>query len=156
GLTATLPDVADFWQVLATSQDGLGKLLQSLGRRQEATDAFRRAADGYGRMLERDPNTPHSSLVWFLANCADPQFRDANRAVELAKKLVEHDPDNARSWSILGVAHYRAGGWKASVEALEKAMGFCNGGDGSDWFFLAMAHWQLGDKQKARQWYDRA
>jgi serine/threonine protein kinase/tetratricopeptide (TPR) repeat protein len=148
GLTATLPDVADFWQVLATIHDSLGKLLQSLGRRQEATDAFRRAADGYGRMLERDPDTPHSSLAWFLANCADPQFRDANRAVELAKKLVEHDPHNASSWSILGVAHYRAGGWKASVEALEKAMGFRNGGDGSDWFFLARPTGSWGRRTK--------
>ena len=25
-----------------------------------------------------------------------------------------------------------------------------------DWFYLAMAHWQLGEKEQARQWYDRA
>jgi Tol biopolymer transport system component len=30
------------------------------------------------------------------------------------------------------------------------------GGDSFDWFFLAMAHEKLGDKEKARQWYDRA
>ena len=30
------------------------------------------------------------------------------------------------------------------------------GGDSFDWFFLAMAHWQLGEKDKAREWYDRA
>jgi len=30
------------------------------------------------------------------------------------------------------------------------------GGDSTDWFFLAMAHEKLGDKEKARQWYDRA
>ena len=30
------------------------------------------------------------------------------------------------------------------------------GGNGSDWFVLAMAHWQLGDKDKAAQWYERA
>ena len=30
------------------------------------------------------------------------------------------------------------------------------GGDANDWFFLAMAHWQLGEKEKARQWHDRA
>jgi hypothetical protein len=30
------------------------------------------------------------------------------------------------------------------------------GGDGFDWFFLAMAHWHQGDKDKARGWYDRA
>ena len=25
-----------------------------------------------------------------------------------------------------------------------------------DWFFLAMAHWQLSEKDKAREFYDRA
>ena len=28
--------------------------------------------------------------------------------------------------------------------------------DASDWFFLAMAHWQLGNKAEARRWYDQA
>jgi uncharacterized protein HemY len=56
----------------------------------------------------------------------------------------------------LGVANYRAGHWGAAIEALEKSMELRNGGDGSDWFFLAMAHWQLGDRGRARTWYDRA
>jgi hypothetical protein len=30
------------------------------------------------------------------------------------------------------------------------------GGDAADWFFLAMAHWQEGEKDQARQWYDKA
>jgi hypothetical protein len=30
------------------------------------------------------------------------------------------------------------------------------GGDAFDFFFLAMAHWQLGHKDEARQWYSQA
>jgi hypothetical protein len=30
------------------------------------------------------------------------------------------------------------------------------GGESAQWFFLAMAHWRLGRKHKAREWYDRA
>jgi hypothetical protein len=30
------------------------------------------------------------------------------------------------------------------------------GGSPSDWFFLAMAHWHRGEKDRARQWYDKA
>jgi hypothetical protein len=30
------------------------------------------------------------------------------------------------------------------------------GDDNFNWFFLAMAHWQLGHKEEARKWYDRA
>jgi hypothetical protein len=54
------------------------------------------------------------------------------------------------------VAHYRASDWKAAVAALNRATEFRGGGDSAEWFFLAMAHWQLGDKQQARSWYDRA
>ena len=31
-----------------------------------------------------------------------------------------------------------------------------SGGDASDWFFLAMAHRQLNNKDEARTWYDKA
>jgi hypothetical protein len=29
-------------------------------------------------------------------------------------------------------------------------------GDAAQWFFLAMAHWQLDEKDKARKWFDQA
>jgi hypothetical protein len=35
-------------------------------------------------------------------------------------------------------------------------MALRKGGDSFAWFFLAMAHWQRGDKKQARQWYDTA
>jgi hypothetical protein len=35
-------------------------------------------------------------------------------------------------------------------------MELSKGGDASDWLFLAMAHWQLGDKPRAHTWYDKA
>ena len=84
------------------------------------------------------------------------ELRDPDRAVELAKKAVELEPKEGTYWNTLGVAHYRAGDWKAAIEALTKSMELRNGGDSFDWFFLAMAHWQLGDKPQARSWYDKA
>ena len=30
------------------------------------------------------------------------------------------------------------------------------GGSSFDWFFLAMAHRRLGDRDEARMWFDRA
>ena len=35
-------------------------------------------------------------------------------------------------------------------------MELSSGGDSRHWFFLGMAHWQIGDKDDARKWYDRA
>ena len=49
-----------------------------------------------------------------------------------------------------------AAAWNEAVAALEKSAGLRNGGDSFDWFFLAMAHWKLGAKDKAREWYDKA
>ena len=31
-----------------------------------------------------------------------------------------------------------------------------SGGDATDWLCLAMAHWQLGDRDEARRWYNEA
>jgi Flp pilus assembly protein TadD len=76
--------------------------------------------------------------------------------VELVKKAVELNPREGSYWRTLGVAHYRAGDWKDALAALEKSMELHCGGDSFDWFFLAMAQWQLGNKDKAREWYDKA
>lgn len=35
-------------------------------------------------------------------------------------------------------------------------MSLRDGGDSMDWFFLAMAEWQLSNKDAARQWYEKA
>jgi hypothetical protein len=39
---------------------------------------------------------------------------------------------------------------------LQRSLELAKGGDSSEWFFLAMTHWQLSDKVEARQWYDKA
>jgi hypothetical protein len=59
----------------------------------------------------------------------------------------------------VGRARYRAGAWKESIEALLKSAELDDapkGGEPRQWFFLAMAHWQLGEKEEARAWYDKA
>ena len=78
------------------------------------------------------------------------------RAVTAAKRAVELKPTERAFWNTLGVAHYRAGDWNAAVAALEKANAFTSGGDSAAQFFLAMACWHLGQKDRAGQWYDQA
>ena len=57
----------------------------------------------------------------------------------------------------LGVAYYRSGRWEEAIEALSTSMDLLHGqSDGFNTFFLAMAHWQLGHKDEARRWSDRA
>jgi tetratricopeptide (TPR) repeat protein len=84
---------------------------------------------------------------------------NAPAGLATARKAVELAPQSSMAWQMLGWAHYRTGDWRASVEALEKSCALQDnpkGGDSFQWFFLAMAHWQLGAKDKARELYDRA
>jgi uncharacterized protein HemY len=112
------------------------------------------------KALELVQQNPHSSsynnLAWVLATCPDAKVHEPVQAVALAKKAVELAPQSGLCWNTLGAAHYRAGDWKAASAALEKSMSLRKGGDGFDWFFLAMAHWQLGEKELSREWYDKA
>ena len=55
------------------------------------------------------------------------------------------------------MACYRTGDWKGAIAALTRAEELePNKYLGFNAFFLAMAHWQLGHKDEARAWYDRA
>ena len=71
-------------------------------------------------------------------------------------KAVELSPRNAKIWNTLGLAQYRARDWNAAIAAFAKSMQLSDGGSSYDYFFLAKAHWQLGHKDEARTWYDRA
>jgi tetratricopeptide (TPR) repeat protein len=118
---------------------------------QKAITCFRRAIE-----LNREDDLSYNGLAWILVTCPEQQFRNPAEAVKLARKAVELMPRNGNYWNTLGVAHYRTGNWKGAVEALARSMQLRNGGDSGDWYFLAMAHWQLRSTTEARRWYDTA
>jgi superkiller protein 3 len=121
-------------------------------------EKFREAIAAYDKALAINPKLigPYNSLAWLLATCPDARLRDPSRAVTLAKQAVELAPENGGYRNTLGVAYYRAGDWKSAVATLEKSIEMRKGGDLNDWFFLAMAQWQLGNKADARRWYDKS
>jgi tetratricopeptide (TPR) repeat protein len=131
--------------------DGLGKVLLGQNKHGEAAAA-------YGKAVELDPKNAaaHNNLAWILVTSPEAGLRDPKRAAALAERAVALKPDDGASWNTLGVARCRAGDGKGSAEALEKSMALRQGGDGFDWFFLAMARWQLGERDRAREFYDRA
>src|SRR5262249_47346195 len=98
-------------------------------------------------------------LAWLLTTCPEPKFRNPQRALAAARKAVELAPQQAPTWQGLGMAHYRLGGWKARVEGPEESRALQQNpkaGHPAQGFFLAMARWQLGQKDEARKWFDRA
>ena len=58
---------------------------------------------------------------------------------------------------MLGAAYYRAGQWKDAIEALNHSETLPAGEDVEiNAFVLAMTHWQLGEHDKAKEWYGTA
>jgi Flp pilus assembly protein TadD/serine/threonine protein kinase len=135
----------------AVARTNLGLTLIHQHRYQQAEAAFREAI-----RLAPESYGGYTGLAWLRATCPDPRFQDPSEAVRLAKKGVALAPTVGNSWNALGVAQYRAKDWKAAIAALEKSMEFRHDVDCSDYFFLAMSHWQLREKEKARKWYHRA
>ncbi len=150
-LTANFADGPEHRHNLAVSYLELASLLQKLGQMTEAAASFRKA-------LELEDNDPavNNDLAWFLATSPAPSFRDAALALRLAQKAAVAAPEIANYRNTLGVAYYRSGNIRAAVAELEKSMSLQAGGTPFDWFFLAMAHWRLGDRDLARTSFTRA
>lgn len=116
-----------------------------------------------GKALTLQPDFPmaKNNLAWMLAACPEPKLRDPVRAVELAKQAVAAHPKESTLYTTLGLAHYRAGDWTAARNALQKSLELGQGMGSLFWFgrttlALAMSHWQLGEKEKARTSYHQA
>jgi tetratricopeptide (TPR) repeat protein len=138
---------------LAMAWYNRGAVHTRLGRWEQAIADYTEALK-----LEPPPDFAETgnALARLRAVCPDPRFRDAKQALELARKAVDRVPKNKYYWFTLGAAHYRSGHWKDAVVALERSMKLHKGSTPSHGLLLAMAHWKLGDRKEAREWYDRA
>jgi serine/threonine protein kinase/tetratricopeptide (TPR) repeat protein len=147
-----------------TAYGQLGSILRKRGSVDKTDSVFgeiERVARKAFRQRPDDARTRNAlaqclnGWAYVLATLLEPKLRDPGRALSLAQETAELAPKNGMFWRTLGVAHYRTGNWTAARGALEKSiqLGFQRS---SSFFFLAMAHWRLGEKDKARGWYDRA
>ncbi len=95
-------------------------------------------------------------MAWALAKKRDGSAEERKEALEHAQAAVTKSPGDSNSRTTLALAEYRAGHWAESIAAADRAIALTKGVDASNWFFLAMAHWQKGDKDDARKWFDKA
>ena len=163
---------------LAEEADGLNRLtigpehpqtlfgltiLSSIARDQGQFDEARKGYEAALALLRRtlSARTPEvqrcmADYAWMLAAATDPGYRDPHRAIELANELIRNSPKVRDVWTTLGVAHYLAGAWYDAIAALEKseaeavASGRFLAVNG---YFLAMAYWRLGEREKGREYY---
>jgi tetratricopeptide (TPR) repeat protein len=115
------------------------------------------------KAVEIAPGGGQSYLARILATCPEAKLRGPSRAIELARKEVQrelrrHPKGTMHAYNLytLGVAHYRAGDWKAAIAALDKHRELNGGGDAQDWLFLAMAHRKLGHVVESQKAYRQA
>jgi serine/threonine protein kinase len=150
---------------LVRAHFALGLALRLCERPAEAVQALQQALDAYRPYSGAASSTEnqgqfasiHNELAWLLATYPDTQFRDPGRPVATAQKAVELEPNKGEFWDTLGVSYYRAGQWRESKEALAKSMTLLGWrSESSNTFFLAMAHWQLGEREESRRCYRQA
>jgi tetratricopeptide (TPR) repeat protein len=89
---------------------------------------------------------------------ADEKKRDYGRARGFAEEAVKHNRTNpvgfrAKSACYLGIAEYRLGNYPQAIESLNQALSL---GHKEAVYFLAMAHWRLGDQDRATAYYATA
>jgi tetratricopeptide (TPR) repeat protein len=150
---------ADSREALGT-MDSLVKSYSALGRHKDALKlreellTLRKSKLGPNHA---DTLAAMHGLAWALATDPDPANRDLTRATALAEAAIKLAPRDAQLWHTLGAAQYRSGDWSAAIASLQRYREFrTDDGEWSNPFFLAMAHWQRGDKEEARRWYDTA
>lgn len=147
----------------------LGKLLNDLGDVQasskkpaEARASYLQALGVWRSLITDFPKEPdyrrdfadtYRDLAWVLATCPDPAVRNFRQAFTFAQQAVLAD---GAFHGTLGVAHYRAGKWKDAIAELEKSIERNKANTARDLFFLAMAHWQLAERDQARKHYAQA
>jgi predicted Zn-dependent protease len=136
--------------VLQVARADLMTLLRERGARGESVAILRDLAGQELKELQ-----VANSVAWYLATDPDPDVRRPARAVELVQVAVKKAPNVAAVWNTLGVALYRTGRWDEAIEALAHSARLTQGGTPHDWLFLAMAHWQKGDRAEGRAWYEK-
>lgn len=129
----------------------LAILLMAAGQPEPAESAYAKGVELVGNNADVLNN-----FAWRFATAPEPRFRQPRWGVELARKATEVAPQVKTYFNTLGVAQYRAGAWQDAVATLDQVVNETNGGTSFDFFFLAMAEWQLGNKESAQTWFAKA
>lgn len=118
-----------------------------------------RAISQYEEIAEFEPESTEmlNRLAWpmvFTPNHAG-KFPLAKQATQWAQQACKLAPDDGNLRNTLGVALYRTQQWQETIDTLQTSIksGFDTP---HNWLFIAMAHWQLAEKSKAKEWYDKS
>jgi serine/threonine protein kinase len=156
-LAAANPQEPTYSRELARTYWLRGLLHTSSKEHGDAVEAYRRVKEWFQRSMGPEPGADElNEFAWFLADCPEALVREPAEAVALSRRALAKAPQKGAFWNTLGVAFCRAADWQRARKALQQSMELRAGGDPLDWFFLAMCEQQLGNKQEARAWFEKA
>jgi tetratricopeptide (TPR) repeat protein len=142
---------------LVQSYQSQGNLLWGSGRPEEARRWYQKEHIFLEELVRDKPAIPYSfaSLASLLLNCPHKELRDPGRALLLAQKALDLFPEAYYLWFFRGVAYFRTGNFQAALRDLQAAkQRRPRKRDNSlELFSIAMVHWQLGEKDEARNAY---
>ena len=135
------------------------ELIERLRDDSSRSAPVRAAAVAIVEQLADDPELLDKAS-WYLVQAPAGTRDDYLLALRRAEAAVRLAPENGTYLKTLGVALYRLGRYEDALESLRRAAALHaaknSGPTPTELAFLAMAHWQLGDKPQARSWYDKA
>jgi serine/threonine protein kinase/Flp pilus assembly protein TadD len=146
-LVELVPDIAGYRRMHAS-------LLLRGGDRDNYREACRQTLERFGQTKD----AVDAFNAAFACSLSPWSPTDAKQVVALAERAVAADPTRAWFHTGLGAAYYRAGQYDKSVAALQKSLGIAQNihHQATNWPLLAMACHQLGQKDKAREWLQKA
>lgn len=128
----------------ASAFRGLGEIEGRLGNLDGAADFYRKA-------IKQAPNSVRilNSFAWTIVSCGNSETDPAliKEATEAAERAYKKSPEDPSLQNTLGVCLYRSGKWKEALELLQSSLKKAD--VIHNWLFLAMTHWQLGEKAEA-------
>ena len=131
--------------------ENLGEVLELQRKRDEAIVVYRTAI-----RVRPDAANLHNDLAWVLVKVPDCTAQERGESLEHARQAVALSPEAGGFQNTLGLAEYRAGHWAESIAAVERSIALTTGVEVTNWFFLAMALWQQGDKDRSRSFFEQA
>ena len=139
-------------RAMAASYRSLSVMLDRYGWRKEQGEVLRAGL----KLAPTHPALLHD-MAWFLTARPGGSPTETADALRMARKAVDLSAVEPEGWRALGAALFRSGEWQAAAKALERVIPVGTAaGDPSTWLLIAMTHWQLGDKVKARDSYQKA
>lgn len=150
-LARSNPSIPAFSTRLCRIHVELAWLLRDQDKTDAAIDHFHAAlaADSTQDMIRND-------LAWLLITRRGHDSLATREALDLSRLAVEHYPKVPAFWNTYGVVLYRTGRLEEASNAFAESMKRAQGGDGFDWFYLALLAHRRNDLDAAAEWFDRA